>query len=100
MFAHDVPSLAVVFAGVYFQPLVSIRFRGYKNWVGIQLTMHELVVLPIRPRSRNAPLSPQMSPTDILRQAVADARQTILGTTPTASPSKRVKTELSLDFDD
>ena len=40
---------ALVCAGVYFQPLVSVRLRGYRNWVGVELVMHELLVLPIRP---------------------------------------------------
>ena len=90
----------MVCAGVYFQPLVSVRLRGYRNWVGIELIMHELLILPICPTAAATPInSPHKSPQDILRMAAMAGRAETQNTQASPSPAKRVKRELTVDFD-
>ena len=93
---------ALVCAGVYFQPLVSVRLRGYRNWVGIELVMHELLVLPIRPASVAiaTPInSPSRTTQEILRAAAIAGRADSQNIQASPSPAKRVKRELTVDFD-
>ena len=97
-----VPYFALLCAGVYFQPLVSVRLRGYRNWVGIELVMHELLILPIRPAAVTiaTPInSPTRTTQEILRAAAMAGRADSQNTQASPSPAKRVKRELTVDFD-
>ena len=92
----------LVCAGVYFQPLVSVRLRGYRNWVGIELVMHELLILPIRPATLAiaTPInSPSRTTQEILRAAAIAGRADSQNIQASPSPAKRVKRELTVDFD-
>ena len=92
----------LVCAGVYFQPLVSVRLRGYRNWVGVELVMHELLILPIRPASvaTSTPInSPIRTTQEILRAAAIAGRADSQNIQASPSPAKRVKRELTVDFD-
>lgn len=91
--------VTVRFAGAYFQPLVSVRFRGYKNSVALELVMHELMALPCHPRASSVKPTSMTSPQDILREAAIVGRSIEARAAPAASPEKRVKKELNLDFD-
>ena len=87
-------------AGTYFQPRVSVRLRGYRNWVGIELVMHELLILPIRPTLPTTPFnSPSRTPQEILRMAAMAGRAETQNAQASPSPAKRVKRELTVDFD-
>ena len=93
---------ALICAGVYFQPLVSVRLRGYRNWVGIELVMHELLILPIRPAAAaiGTPInSPPRTTQEILRAAAIAGRADSQNNQASPSPAKRVKRELTVDFD-
>ena len=92
----------LVCAGVYFQPLVSVRLRGYRNWVGVELVMHELLILPLRPAT-GASATPINSPSrttqEVLRAAAIAGRADTQNPQASPSPAKRVKRELTVDFD-
>ena len=90
----------MICAGIYFQPRVSVRLRGYRNWVGIELVMHELLILPIRPAPIATPInSPNRTPQEILRAAAIAGRADAQNSQASPSPGKRVKRELTVDFD-
>ena len=95
-----VPYLKMTCAGIDFQPRVSVRLRGYRNWVGIELVMHELLILPVRPAPAATPInSPSRTPQEILRLAAMAGRADTQNTQASPSPAKRVKRELTVDFD-